>query len=310
MTEPISKPDPDFEFTAGEDDAGLRLDKVIAEMVDDLSRTRIQALIKDGQITVDNERSKPAYRLEGGETIAIFLPPPETSEVVPENIPLDVLYEDDDLIAINKPAGMVVHPSYGHDSGTLVNAVLHRWPELRQVGDEYRAGIVHRLDKDTSGVIVVARTPQAHRHIAAQFADRTTHKTYLALVEGNPENLTGRIEAPIGRDPRQRKRMAVVRNGREAITEFTVKHYYAHQALMSITIHTGRTHQIRVHMAFIGHPVVGDRIYGYRKQRIKLKRNFLHAAELTIQSPASGDPLTFNAPLPVGLQNILDKLPD
>jgi 23S rRNA pseudouridine1911/1915/1917 synthase len=298
---------PDFEFTV--EKAGIRLDKLIATRLSELSRTRIQTLIKEGLITVNGEPSKASYKTEGGEEIAVFLPPPEVSEVLPENIRLDVLYEDADLIAINKPAGMVVHPSAGHSTGTLVNAVLYHWPELQQVGDEYRAGIVHRLDKDTSGVIIVARTPQAHRSLAEQFEQRTTTKKYLALVEGTPDTLTGRIEAPIGRNPKDRKRMAVVRDGREAVSEFTVLEQYAHHALVEVRILTGRTHQIRVHMAFIGHPVVGDAIYGYRKQRIKMKRNFLHAAELTVHSPTTSEPLTFKAPLPAGLQNTLDKLP-
>lgn len=309
MSEFDDMPQADFTFVVDEADAGARLDKVIAEQVDDLSRTRIQALIKAGQITVNGASSKASYKLEAGDNIAVHLPEPETSEVVPEDIPLDVLYEDDDLIAINKPAGMVVHPSYGHSSGTLVNGVLYRWPELREVGDQHRAGIVHRLDKDTSGVIVVARTPKAHRSLAEQFEQRRTKKKYLALVEGNPVNSTGRIEAPIGRDHRQRKRMAVVREGREATSEYKVLELYAHHALLEVRIFTGRTHQIRVHLAFIGHPIVGDDVYGYRKQRIKMKRNFLHAAELTVYSPTTGEPLTFTAPLPVSLQNTLDKLP-
>ena len=299
--------EPDFIFTA--EAPGERLDRSLAARIPELSRTRIQALIKAGYITVNGKPGKPSYRLEGGEVIAVYLPPPERSEVIPEDIPLVVLYEDDDLIAIDKPAGMVVHPAYGHTSGTLVNAVLYRWPELAQVGDQHRAGIVHRLDKDTSGVIVIARTPQAHRALAAQFEARTTRKRYLALVEGNPASATGRIEAPIGRNPRQRKQMAVVRKGREAITEFNVLEYYADHALLEVFPRTGRTHQIRVHLAFIGHPIVGDTVYGRRKQRIKLKRHFLHAADLTVRSPSTGEPLTFSAPLPVGLQNILDKLP-
>ncbi len=302
-------PQADFAFSVDDTTHGERLDRVIADQVEDLSRTRIQALIKAGLVTVNGAPSKASSRLENGDAVAVHLPEPEISEVVPEDIPLEVLYEDDDLIAINKPAGMVVHPSYGHVSGTLVNGVLYRWPELREVGDQHRAGIVHRLDKDTSGVIIVARTPVAHRALAEQFEQRRTIKKYLALVEGNPSTPTGRIETPIGRDPRQRKRMAVVRGGREAVSEFTVLEYYADQALLEVRIFTGRTHQIRVHLAYIGHPIVGDDVYGFRKQRIKLKRNFLHAAELTVYSPTSGEPLTFKAPLPAGLQNILEKLP-
>ncbi len=299
--------EPDYLFTV--ETPGERLDKLLAETLPDLSRTRLQALIKEGRVLVDGKTSKPSLKLDGEEEIAIYLPPPVVSEVLPENIPLDVLYEDDDLIAIDKPAGMVVHPALGHESGTLVNAVLYRWPGLAQVGDEARAGIVHRLDKDTSGVIVVTKTPQSHRDIAAQFEARETEKHYLALVEGNPSSTTGRIEAPIGRDPQQRKRMAVVRDGRDAITEFKVLEYYAEQALLDVRILTGRTHQIRVHLAFIGHPVVGGWIYGVHKQRIKLKRCFLHAHSLTLRSPSTGQLLTFTAPLPAGLQNILDKLP-
>lgn len=299
--------DPDFIFTV--DTPGQRLDKALADHLADLSRTRIQALIKQGLVTVNGEPSKPAYRLEGGEVVAVYLPEPEPSEVLPEAIPLAVLYEDADLIAIDKPAGMVVHPAYGHTSGTLVNAVLYRWPELAQVGDQHRAGIVHRLDKDTSGVIVVAKTPQAHRALAEQFESRAVRKRYLALVEGNPETVTGRVEAPIGRDPRLRKQMAVVRGGREAVTEFRVLEFYADHALLEVFPLTGRTHQIRVHLAFIGHPVVGDTVYGYRKQRIRLKRHFLHAADLTLRSPSTGELLTFSAPLPAGLRNILEKLP-
>ncbi len=298
---------PDYHFTV--EMPGQRLDRVIADELAGLSRTRIQALIKEGLVTVNGHLTKPSYRIEGGETIAVYLPPPQISEIVPEDIPLTVLYEDDDLAAIDKPAGMVVHPAYGHDSGTLVNAVLYRWPELAEVGDEHRAGIVHRLDKDTSGVIVIAKTPLAHRALAAQFEARTTRKVYLALVDGNPESSTGRIEAPIGRDPRHRKQMAVVRHGREAITEFRVLELYAYHALLEVTPHTGRTHQIRVHLAFIGHPIVGDGAYGRRKQRVRLKRHFLHAASLTVESPTTGQPLTFTAPLPAGLQNTLDKLP-
>ena len=229
--------EPDYEFSA--DVPGERLDKLLADMLDDLSRTRLQALIKEGRVRVDGAVVKPSYKVEGGETLTIFLPPPETSAVIPQDIPLDVIYEDDDLIAINKPAGMVVHPAYGHDTGTLVNAVLFRWPQLAEVGDEHRAGIVHRLDKDTSGVILVTKTPQAHRAIAAQFEQRQTEKHYLALVEGHPDSSTGRIEAPIGRDPRQRKRMAVVRGGREAISEFKVLEYYDEFALLDVQIFTG-----------------------------------------------------------------------
>lgn len=299
--------EPDYLFIA--ENPGERLDKAMADYLDDVSRTRIKTLIKEERVTVNGEVQKPSYKLEGNEEIAVYLPPPVISKLVPEDIPLDVIYEDDDMIVINKEAGMVVHPAHGHEHGTLVHALLYRWPELAQVGDQHRAGIVHRLDMDTSGVMVIAKTPQAHRAIAMQFEDRTVKKSYIALVEGNPKSDVGRIEAPIGRDRNQRKRMAVVRGGREAISEFKVLEYYAQQALVEIAIHTGRTHQIRVHMAFIGHPVVGDTTYGYSKQRFKMKRNFLHAARLSLQSPTTGETLTFEAELPYALQNMLSKLP-
>ncbi len=296
-------------FTA--EDVGERLDKVLVARLDQLSRVQAQALIRDGLVTVNNRSAKASYRIEGGESISVQLPIEEEEiEIQPETIPLVILYEDDQIAVIDKPAGMVVHPSYGHRSGTLVNAILGRWPESAALTGEERAGIVHRLDKDTSGVIVVAKTAAALEHLRAQFKARTVRKRYIALVEGMPETPEGIIDAPIGRDPNQRKRMAVARDGREAVTEFRVLETYAYHSLVEVFPRTGRTHQIRVHMAFIGHPVVGDGVYGRRKQRIKMKRHFLHAATLTITRPDTGEPLTVESPLPVGLQDVLKKLPE
>jgi len=298
----------EFEFTA--DEAGERLDKVLVASLEELSRTQIQALIRDGLVTVDGQTSKASYRTEGGERILVRVPIPEDeSPPQPEAIPLDVRYEDDAIAVVDKPAGMVVHPSYGHTSGTLVNAVLARWPQTAGFGEPDRAGIVHRLDKDTSGVIVIAKTPDALDDLRAQFQARTVHKRYLALVEGIPDTPDGIIDAPIGRDPNQRKRMAVAHDGREAVTEFHLLEVYADHSLLEVLPKTGRTHQIRVHMAFLGHPVVGDTVYGRRKQRVRLKRHFLHAAAITLVSPGTGATITVEAPLPVGLQNTLDKLP-
>jgi len=295
-------------FSIQAETPGQRLDHCIVEAVPDLSRSEIQRLIKAGQILVNGAASKPAYRLEQGDSIKISLPEPPPDIIEPEEIPLNVIYEDSNLIVIDKPAGMVVHPAFGNRSGTLVNAALARWPEMRDVGGDQRAGVVHRLDKDTSGLIVMAKNTAALDALQAQFKARTVYKCYLALVEGVPGNSSGLIEAPIGRDPRQRKRMAVTRDGRPAITRYDLLEDLGTNALLSLVLHTGRTHQIRVHLAWLGHPVVGDTVYGFRKQRINMKRLFLHAAELHIDSPGTGQRLKFQSSLPDSLENILDKL--
>lgn len=297
-----------MDFTA--ESAGERLDKALAARLSDLSRAQIQHLIKNHLVTVNDRPVKASYRLEGGETICVQVPiPPDEGPPQPENIPLTVLYESKHLAVIDKPAGLVVHPSYGHMSGTLVNAILAKWPQTATVGEADRAGIVHRLDKETSGVILVAKTAEALDSLRDQFKARTIKKQYIALVNGLPDTSEGIIEAPIGRDPNQRKRMAVAHGGREAITEFYVREIYADHSLLDVFPRTGRTHQIRVHLAFIGHPVVGDTVYGPRKQSIKMKRHFLHAAAITFTDPAGREPVTVRADLPVGLQNTLDKLP-
>ncbi|HVO71745.1 MAG TPA: RluA family pseudouridine synthase [Aggregatilineaceae bacterium] len=296
------------EFIAEE--IGERLDKALAARLGTLSRVQVQSLIRDELVTVDGRAVKASYRIEGGEVIRARIPLPEEElGPQPEPIALDILYEDECVAAINKPAGMVVHPAYGHTSGTLVNAVLARWPQIAGFSEPERAGIVHRLDKDTSGAILVAKTAAALESLRAQFKARTVAKRYLALVEGMLDTPDGLIDAPIGRDPGQRKRMAVVRNGREAVTEYHVLDAYVGFSLLEVLPHTGRTHQIRVHLAFVGHPVVGDTVYGRRKQSIKLKRHFLHAASLTFTRPDTGEPITVEAPLPVALQHILDELP-
>ncbi len=304
----MSEQQHDVEFTV--DTPGERLDKVLATRLGQFSRVQIQALIRDGQVTVGGRPAKSSYRVEEGDVIRVSVPEPEAeSGPEPEAIPLDVLYENDDLAVIDKPAGMVVHPAYGHRSGTLVNAVLARWPSIAAWGEPERAGIVHRLDKETSGVIVVAKTPEVLEALRALFKERAVEKRYLALVEGTPDTPDGIIDAPIGRDPNQRKRMAVARDGREAVTEFHVIEQYDEFSLMEVFPKTGRTHQIRVHLAFIGHPVVGDTVYGRRRQRIRMKRHFLHAAAISFPLPGSGEVVTVEAPLPVPLQDILNKLP-
>ncbi len=291
---------------------GERLDKaIVAHVGEALSRAQIQALIKEGQVTVNGAQVKAGIRLKGGETIRITIPPKHEETIQPEAIPLDVLYEDADLAVIDKPAGLIVHPGVANEKSTLVHALLARWPEIARMNVEpKRMGIVHRLDKDTSGLIVIAKTDTARRKLATQFQGRTVEKVYLALLERTPQTRTGRIEAPIARDPQQRKRMAVVRGGRPAVTEYTVVEddFVEGQALVRIKLLTGRTHQIRVHMAFIGCPIVGDSVYGFRKQRVSLKRHFLHAAELVFDHPTTGERLHFTSPLPAGLQNVMEKL--
>lgn len=308
-------------FTAVAAEIGERLDKALTERLTDshaLSRAKVQQLIKEGFVTVNSKPGKASYRLESADTVqvalapAIVAPPDANANVVPEALPMHILYEDESMAAIDKPAGMVVHPAVGHTQGTLVNAILARWPQTAQVGGEGRAGIVHRLDKDTSGVILVAKTEAARLALMSQFAGRTVQKRYLALVEGIPDTTNGEINASIGRDPQQRKRMAIMprnRGGRESITFFNVLQRYAGPfALIEALPKTGRTHQIRVHLAFIDHPIVGDPVYGPRKQKIKLGRHFLHAEALSLIVPATGKPITLHAPLPPDLQAVLDRL--
>lgn len=294
--------------------AGERLDKLVQTHLSDLSRTQIQTLIKSGAVTVDGQSVKPGIKLKGGEQIIIQLPTESEFVIEPEAIELDIRYEDDDIAVINKLAGMVVHPGVGHESGTLVHALLHHYPQIQAMTDyeqsEGRMGIAHRLDKDTSGLIVIAKHIDALENLMVQFKERMVDKTYIALLEREPDTSTGRIDAAIGRDKNQRKRMAVRHDGKPAITEYEVvdNQFHDGQALVKVKLLTGRTHQIRVHMAFIRCPVVGDSVYGYRKQRIKMKRHFLHAAELKFDHPQTGEPLHFESDLDLGLQNILQKL--
>ncbi|GAB4476652.1 MAG: RluA family pseudouridine synthase [Anaerolineae bacterium] len=287
---------------------GERLDKFLAAGLQGVSRTEIQRLIKEAQVLVNGREARPSYRLEAGDVVCVALPLRPDDVVRPQDIPLEVLYEDADLVAVNKPPGMVVHPAQGSREDTLVNAALWRWPEMAAVGGPDRAGVVHRLDKETSGVILLARTPAALAALQAQFKARTTTKQYLALVEGIPVSRAGVIEAPIGRDPRQRKRMAVVHEGRPSVTRYDVIEVFDEHALLAVEPKTGRTHQIRVHLAWLGHPVVGDRVYGFRRQRLKIGRMFLHAAALEVVSPSTGERLRFEAPLPPDLADVLSRL--
>lgn len=289
----------------------MRLDHFLTEELPDFSRSRLQSFIKEGRVHVDGDPAKKmGQALNPGQMITLAVPEERPSGLVPENIPLDILYEDEQSIVINKPAGMVVHPAAGHESGTLVHAVLAHCDDLKGFGGEIRPGVVHRLDRDTSGIIVMAKNEKAHVFLQEQFKDRSIDKRYLALVDGAPPTPSGRVEAPIGRDPIRRQQMAILTpdKGRAAVTEYrTLKNYPKHTLIEAHPL-TGRTHQIRVHMAFLKCPIVGDVLYGRRKQSIPLDRHFLHAFRLTILLPGHKEPMTFEAPLPEELQTVLDNL--
>lgn len=288
-----------------------RLDKYLVEKLQEFSRSRIQGLISDGFVEVDGRAAKKAGQsLESGAAVTVRIPPPVPSDLVPEDIPLDILFENDDLLIVNKPAGMVVHPAAGHASGTLVNAVLGYDPEIEGIGGEERPGLVHRLDKETSGLILLARNERAHRWLQDQFRLRIVEKTYLALVDGKPPTPAGRVEAHIGRDPGHRKRMAIVpeSRGREAISEYRTLESFQEHTLLEFHPLTGRTHQIRLHCAFLGCPIVGDEIYGRKKSSLELDRHFLHAFRLKIVLPGEKQARSFEAPLPQELEEVLDSL--
>jgi 23S rRNA pseudouridine1911/1915/1917 synthase len=275
------------------------------------SRSRLQQWIQRGQVSVDGKATtKPGIRLRGGEAITVRILPPSPAGNLPEAIPLEIIFENEDLIVVNKPAGMVVHPSAGHDSGTLVNAVLAHAPDLTGVGGEVRPGIVHRLDRDTSGLVVVAKNEASLRMLQAQFRDRAVEKLYLALVDGRPPDRRGRIEAPLGRDPRHRQRMGIVSaaKGKPATTDYLVRRTFPHHALLEVMPRTGRTHQIRVHLAFLGCPVAGDRVYGHRRPTLGLARQMLHAWRLSFRLPGqAASDRTFEAPLPDDLTDAMAR---
>jgi 23S rRNA pseudouridine1911/1915/1917 synthase len=278
-------------------DSGKRLDQFLQEKLPIYSRSRIQSWIKAGLVLVESAPQKPSYILRGTETLDVSPGELPSLRAFAEEIPLDILYADQDLVAINKPAGVVVHAGAGRHSGTIVNALLHHFKSLSTLGGEERPGIVHRLDRDTSGVLVVARTDAAHRKLAHQFASREVTKVYLALVQGQVRQSKGKIESPIARDPVRRTRMTTrLAHGRAAITEYSVIEKLPRHTYLQVRIGTGRTHQIRVHMAAMGHPVAGDTLYGAAAAHYG--RFFLHAHSITIKSPSTGEPLTIQSPLP------------
>lgn len=283
-----------------------RLDKVCSEIFSDYSRSQIKQLIDGGNITVNGKTKKAKYKVKSGDVIRLEEPETKTLELRPENIPLDIVYEDDDVIVINKPQGMVVHPAPGHDDHTLVNALLYHCP-LSTINGTFRPGIVHRIDKDTSGLLMVAKNDKAHRFLAEQLKDKTNIREYVALVHGRIAEDEGTINAPIGRSLKDRKKQAVVKDGRNAVTHFEVLKRYRDYTLVKCILETGRTHQIRVHMKYIGHPLVGDPLYGPKKT-IKGNGQFLHAGKLGFVHPTTGKLLIFEAPLPKIFQECLEKL--
>ena len=297
-----------FQF---EGEGAIRLDKFLVTCLPEFSRSRLQTLIGNGFVLVDGTKAyKSGQMINRGNVIQVHIPPPEPTDLIPEAIPLDIIFENEDLMVVNKPAGMVVHPAAGHSSGTLVHAALAHAPDMAGIGGERRPGVVHRLDKDTSGLILLAKNDQAHRFLQEQFRLRKTTKTYLALVDGKPPTPAGRIEAPVGRDSVHRKLMTVtgIKKGREAVTEYHTLESFKEHTLLEVHPLTGRTHQIRVHMKFLGCPVAGDHVYGHRNATLSLKRQFLHAARLTILLPGEVERRTFEAQLPVDLEGVLERL--
>jgi 23S rRNA pseudouridine1911/1915/1917 synthase len=306
------------EFTVDEQSEGQRLDRFIAIQVPEISRTHVQNLIDEGRVLVGGIAKKPSHRLEQGERVNIEIPAPVLRGVEPQDIPLDILYEDQDIVVLNKPAGMIVHPGAGEDSGTLVAALLHRYGAagLSQTGGVLRPGIVHRLDKDTSGVMVIARNDESHGKLVEEFRERRVEKTYLALLHGAIKGEKGRIELPVSRDMKRRSRMTARRaDGREARTDWRLRLRLDQFSLVEANIHTGRTHQIRVHFSALAFPVVGDTLYGApRQERIgrelmpPLKRNFLHSARIAFTPPQSGKRMEFRAPLSAELVTYIHEL--
>ena len=306
-------------FRVGAEDAGQRLDVYLAAHIDGWSRARLQRSIVAGEVLVAGRLEKPSYKLRINEEIEADLVPASTTSFAPEDLPISAIYEDDDLIVINKAAGMVVHPAAGIQSGTLVNALAFHFQHLSSTGGPIRPGIVHRLDRDTSGLLVVAKTEVAHENLADQFRERKVFKSYVALVHGTFARDSGSIEEPIARDPRQRTRMAVVRGGRPATSLYKVRRRYERFTLVDVQIKTGRTHQIRVHLAWIKHPLVGDPAYGAGRDNTvtdprlrsyigKLGRQFLHAEQLGFLHPRTGEEMRFTAALPEDLALFLTYL--
>ncbi|NLM42456.1 MAG: RluA family pseudouridine synthase [Clostridiales bacterium] len=298
-----------IELEALDCDIGKRMDVFLAEKIQEYSRSYLKKIIEEQLVTVCGEVKKANYKLKSGDKIKVLIPSPVNLEIKPEDIDIDVIYEDDILLVINKPQGMVVHPAHGNYSGTLVNALLKRCHGLSGINGVIRPGIVHRIDKNTSGLIVVAKTNEAHLDLSQQLKQHSIERKYVALLEGRLREEMGKIDAPIGRDPINRKKMAVTsKNSKNAVTYYRVLESFQSNTLIEAKLETGRTHQIRVHMSYIGHPVVGDPVYGYKKQRFKLEGQLLHAALLGFVHPTAKSYMEFTAPLPDYFKKILNIL--
>lgn len=296
-------------LTATTEDAGTRLDSFLAGRLEGVTRSAAARLIESGCVTVDGRPAGKSVRMTGGETVCVLLPEAEEPEARPQDIPLDVVYEDSDVIVVNKPVGMVVHPAAGHPDGTLVNALLHHCAgSLSGVGGQLRPGIVHRIDRDTSGLIIAAKNDAAHQYLSAQLADHTLARTYECIVVGALREDRGTVDAPIARHPTDRKRMAVVAGGREAVTHWEVIARYPGYTHVRCRLETGRTHQIRVHMAYIGHPILGDTVYGAKKEVPGLTGQCLHAVGLRFLHPRTHEVVELSCPLPEEFTRMLQKI--
>ena len=296
-------------LTATPEEKGRRLDQFLAEQLEDLTRSAAQRLAEEEHVLLNGKPLKKNYKMTGCETLEVHLPDPEPIDAVPQNIPLDIAYEDEDLLVINKPKGMVVHPAPGNPDGTVVNAVLYHCGEsLSGIGGAFRPGIVHRIDKDTSGLLIIAKNDRAHLYLSEQLKDHTLARTYEAVVIGGLKEDKGTVNAPIGRSPKDRKKMAIVPDGRHAVTHYEVLARYPGYTHIRCKLETGRTHQIRVHMASLGHPIVGDEVYGPSKSKFDLQGQCLHARELTFLHPADGQPRLIKSDLPDYFTDLLHKL--
>jgi len=310
MTNHIEQHENQYIFTITGDDIGVRIDKYLTEAIQDeaVSRTQIQEWVKSGQVIVNGKSVKSNYKLQENDSVEVEVPEVQALELVPEAIPLEVIYEDSDVIVVNKPRGMVVHPAPGHSSGTLVNALMHHCKDLSGINGILRPGIVHRIDRDTTGLLMVAKNDLAHLSLAKQLKEHSVTRRYTALVHGDLQHDTGTIDAPIGRDIHDRKMFAVTdRYAKEAVTHFTVIERLGDFTIVELKLETGRTHQIRVHMKYIGYPLAGDPVYG-RPKTIKLNGQALHAGILGFDHPRTGERMQFEAPLPADFEDILTNL--
>lgn len=288
--------------------AGVRIDKYLSTMLEDSSRSFLQNLIEKELVSVNGKKVKSNYKLKALDEVEISIPEPEKLQVVPQNIPIKIIYEDSDVIVVDKPQGMVVHPAAGNKDETLVNAILYHCDDLSGINGILRPGIVHRIDKDTSGILVIAKNDRAHNALAEQLKNHSMNREYLALVEGRLKTESGTIQTNLGRNPKDRLKYAVVKEGKRAVTHYKVVEYFNAHTLVSCKLETGRTHQIRVHMAYIGHPLVGDPLYGFKKQSFKTNGQLLHARLLGFVHPTKKQYMEFTSPLPEHFTEVLNKL--